>query len=262
MTASRYYCDNMKYKVNFFIFFLVYVQSLFSQSPSIPNAVSDSIESTLDLIKANNVSRLATKINYPLIRRNPLPDIEDSTQFILHYSLLFDSAFITTVGRYKMSDFFEHHDFYGISRGDIWFDDIGNIQTLNYSSQKEMEIKNQLSALILNKMHRSIKPWKENILVWKSKKYLIRVDDTNKGLRYSSWSTGKSYGDKPDLIIYKGVQEYQGTEGGVTYSFIRGDWSYVLDDNWMAENDDDGGMHLRILYKGVEKESYKCTNTK
>jgi hypothetical protein len=87
-------------------------------------------------------------------------------------------------------------------------------------------------------------------------------------LRYIAWSKPKTITEKPDLILSHGVQEFQGTMGGVTYTFSNGQYYYQVDQRDMAELEDQIGLFLRIfdnkkdLKDEKELTSYRCLELK
>lgn len=218
------------------------------------------------MIEENKSQDLSKLITYPLKRPNPIPDITSAKDFIAYYNTLFDDAFRTTLRTYNDTVIFEHNGLYGLVggafNGDIWIGDDGKITGINYRSKQELKLKEQLTKQIQGKMYPSVSSWKQNIWVAKSKNLLIRIDETDKGLRYVSWSHGHSIADKPDIILYHGKEEAQGTMGGWTCTFKNGDWTYEFDDVEMCETDDKCGLFLWLLHKGTVKSSVKLTATK
>lgn len=135
------------------------------------------------------------------------------------------------------------------------------IKTINYSSQLEKELKNKLTREIKRNIHPSINEWIRNLLVCQTDKYLIRIDETEKGLRYSSWKTGKQISDPPDLVIFNGEFGFHGTQGGVYYTFKQGKWTYLLD-QWDLCGDQLENCGLSLIVKDEEKEILKLACTK
>ncbi|OKS87652.1 hypothetical protein [Mucilaginibacter polytrichastri] len=232
----------------------------------VPVKVRKSYKHIVKLIEEKKADELSKLISYPLKRQNPLPDITNAKAFIAYYNILFDDAFRKKLRSYNDSVIFNHNAQYGlvggIFNGDMWIGDDGKIVSINYSSKQELKLKDQLTKQIQNKMHPSVNSWKENIWVAKSKNLLIRIDETNKGFRYVSWSHGHSISDKPDLILYHGKEEAQGTMGGWTYTFKSGDWTYEFDDVEMCETDDKCGLFLRMYYKDDVKSAIRLTAIK
>jgi hypothetical protein len=188
-------------------------------------------------------------------------------------SILFDSSFKSKLLSYNDSDVFEHNGYFGLVggpfSGDIWMDENGLVASINYQSAAELKLQKKLTHEIQNKIYPSVKMWKENILVCETNKFLIRVDLLdNDELRYIAWSKPKTITEKPDLILSHGVQEFQGTMGGVTYTFSNGQYYYQVDQRDMAESEDQIGLFLRVfdnkkdLKDEKELTSYRCLELK
>ena len=121
-------------------------------------------------------------------------------------------------------------------------------------SAEESKLNDAQTAKLKSLVHPSVNEWEKNILVGRSNNLTIRVDRTVKGLRYASWSKGHSMAEKPDLIIFNGAEEAQGTMGGSTWTFKNGNWTYVIDDVRSCENEDQCGLFLRLYLKSAEKD--------
>jgi hypothetical protein len=232
----------------------------------VPAEIVKTYRHIVKLIREDNANELATMIQYPLKRKNPLPDIANAKQFIANYSMLFDEAFKQKLKLYNDSDIFQHDGSYGLVggafNGDMWMNESGKIAGIAYNTAKQIELMNQTTKKIQSQIYPGINTWKENIIVCKSAKLLIRIDWTDKGLRYVCWTKGRPTSEKPDLILYNGIAEAQGTMGGWTWTFKNGDWTYEVDDVEMCETDDQCGYFLRLLFKDVEKSSVRLKEIK
>jgi hypothetical protein len=233
----------------------------------INSAIIEKFDRIVRLIKYDSVATLASLAQYPITRENPLPDINSTKEFIANYRIMVDSGLKEKLKQFSDSDIFEHNGNYGlvggVFDGDIWLNENGVLLGF-VPSETEDKLMQKMNDDIRGKMYSSIKKWKRNILVCTTEKYLIRVDETDEGLRYISWSNGHSISEKPDLILYGGKEEAQGEMGGWTYTFKNGKWGYVIDEVELCEDDkpQDCGTFLRIEYDGVEKYTYRCTETK
>jgi len=219
---------------------------------------------TLRLIQQNKLQQLADRVVYPLKRPNPLPDIKNKTEFLNYYHLLLDTSTKKMAGNADINRLFELHNKYSIDdwRGMIWFDEKGNICQVNYSSPAEQRLKAQLTEKIKKKMYPGLNNWDENILVWRSSKWMVRVDKLGDNYRYIAWGRGKTIADKPDLVLNDGLIEPFGTQGGVGYRFRNGIFTYELDDCRLGYSDDNVGTFLNIRKNGTRIVSYTCEETK
>lgn len=218
------------------------------------------LDTLVDLIKHDRIQELADRAKYPIKRPNPIPDLKTKEQFILYYPVLFDSIFKEnlTTATFNDSNTIDRYNGFGLLNGDLWLSDDGGIMTINYNSPQELGLQRKLHLETENKIHPSIADWKENILVCQTDRYLIRIDQLdNNGLRYISWNKPKRFTDKPDLILFDGETEFQGSMGGVTYTFENGKWTYEIDRVEMAESDDKLGLYLRVSRKNKVKMFFK-----
>ena len=149
-----------------------------------------------------------------------------------------------------------------IFSGEIWIDSKGKISALNYSSKEEQKAKQILTANIKKEMYSAINRWNENVLVAKAEKLLIRIDRSDSGLRYVSWSNGRTMKDPPDIILYNGIEEARGTMGGWTRTFTNGAWNYIVDDVEMCDNGSNCGLFLELLFKEELRSKIKLKEIK
>lgn len=213
----------------------------------------------LNLLRQDHVAELATQVRYPLKRQNPLPNIDNQIQFKLYYSMLFDAEFkqkLLSIKQWNSGNTIERNGSLGLLMGDIWLDYDGKLITVNHQSPAEKELRDMLQNELKESVHPDVKPWVRNVLVFQSEKFLIRVDEMKGGtLRYASWNRPSTFSDKPALILKNGEEEYQGTMGGVTYTWLNGDWKYIIDEVNMAESEESMGTFL-YLYQN-EKQVLK-----
>jgi len=257
----------MKRKNSWFLkLFNSVISSLFffcsiAQTNPITPKVIDNIAHTIKLIREDSISELSMMVNYPLRRPNPVPDIYSSGEFISYYHILINDSFKAKIVNDSLSDIFYAQGDFAILNGKVWFDEDGTILSIG-SSGDELKLKAELTSQILKSMYPGIKPWIENRLVIKSKTFLARIDETKDGYRYIAWNNGKKISEKPDIILFSGDQEFLGSQGGVQYTFKNGDWTYIIVDDYMSEEEALEGVHLHLLYKGKQKHSYKCEKLK
>src|SRR5262249_48844874 len=138
----------------------------------------------------------------------------------------------------------------------------GKIMTINYESSQETRLRIKLTESIKAHAHPSIRDWIENVMVCRSNNLLIRIDRTAKGLRYVSWSKGHTIAEKPDLILYNGKVESQGSAGGWTWTFTNGRWTYIIDKVDLCEDAYKCGLFLQLLSGGKEYSSIRMQESK
>ncbi|WP_111710357.1 hypothetical protein [Lutibacter citreus] len=121
------------------------------------------------------------------------------------------------------------------------------------SKTKELEVKEQIL-----KLNSEVK---NNIIHCENKKFTIKIDNLKNGdLRYISWNKPKTISDEPNLILYDGKVERQGSGGGFHYVFKSGDWNYVIENNFMGETAESMGIFLKLLNNGKQKLYSKMTD--
>lgn len=228
-----------------------------------PEFIHQRCRKVLQLIREDNARELSKYVAFPLVRRNPLPDITTPRSFVSYYPMLFDSAFKRKIGRYNDSDLFSHDGYYllagGPFNGDLALGDGGKIIAVNYTSRQEAALKARLAREIKSRVHPSVNSWIQNVVMARSQHLLIRVDQTDKGLRYAAWVHGHPVSAKPDLVLYNGTEIEEGTMGGFKWIFKKGDWTYVVDEVDVCGAQDECGLFLRLLFKQKQKESITLT---
>ncbi len=247
------------------MFFLFSINCFSQVENGINEKRQKQLKTIINYLKNNQIIELSRIVRYPLKRQNPIPNIKTKDEFILYYPILFDSVFRAKLIRAKFdsSNTINHYTRFGLFQGDIWLDDNGYIIAINYQSSKGLELLSTLHSEIKDKIYKSVSDWKKNILVCETDKLLIRIDllDNNE-LRYISWNKPKKINDKPDLILFNGVQEFQGTMGGVTYTFTNQNWTYQINSVKMAEKNEEFGLFLKLFYNGLEKAIIKVKEIK
>jgi hypothetical protein len=253
------------FTLKIFLILIIGQQICAQNLDTIPSFRKSQIDKIVDLIKNENISQLSDLIKYPLKRPNPIPNIENRNAFILYYKILFDSDFKKKITNavYTTNNTIDRYDGFGLFQGDIWINENGFITAINHNSDSEKILKKALDDETKRIINPIVSKWKDNIIVCKSDKFLIRIDllDDN-SIRYVSWSTSKKISDKPELILNKGVLEFQGTMGGETYTFKNGDWTYIVDNVRMCETAEKCGLFLRLINNGIEKNKIKLNEIK
>ena len=235
----------------------------FSQTGSSDNQL---IQQFIENIRNDRIRSLAKMVEYPIKRPNPLPDIEDETDFILYYPLLFDEEFKRKIIEDGMTDPFQRNGQIGLLSGGIWLNEEGKIITINYNPDAETALKKQLEEEVYQIMHKSVEPAMANALVCECEGFLIRIDEMEvkeeSQYRYVSWGEDKTIAQKPDLILENGDMEFYGTMGGYGYTFRNGKWTYKVETVRLAESEDQEGTFLVVSEGENEVSRKKCTLTK
>jgi len=256
----------MKHSILTILIFLAFTVQINAQTnDSIPSWRQNQIKKIVELIKNDEFSRLSEMIRYPIKRPNPIPDIENKESFLRYCSTLFDDNFKQKLinAKFTSDNTISRDGDFGLLYGYIWLNRAGEIIALNYNSDKELSMQKKLTDETKSLIHPSVKDWKTNIMVCKSDKFIIRIDLMDDlTLRYASWSIPKSISDKPDLVLFNGIEEFHGTSGGVTYIFQNSKWKYAIEKVNICEKDEDCGLFFKLLISDQEKRKTRLQEVK
>ncbi|WP_313375146.1 hypothetical protein [Chishuiella sp.] len=119
-----------------------------------------------------------------------------------------------------------------LDNGIIWIDTDGKIIAINYQSDSE---KNLLEDLIKNEkqeLYISIRNFAKPVYKIQTKSYLIRIDELKNGsYRYVSWKRGSLESSKPDLILENGELDFEGSGGNSVIVFTNKNYTYKIFSN-------------------------------
>lgn len=200
----------------------------------------EGIKIIIKLFQENDPEKIAEIIRFPLNREYPIPPIKNKAEFLQRFSEVFDAGLIDRIANSKLNQWSEM-GWRGImlDQGVIWlgnFDEI--ITAVNYQSDAEKKIKNDLISKEKENLHSSLKTYEQPVYRIKTKNYLIRIDNVKKDLyRYASWKIGAKESSKPDLIIENGKLEFQGSGGNHDIIFRKGNFNYDIYRGIIGEKD-------------------------
>ncbi|NOQ73405.1 MAG: hypothetical protein GQ574_15475 [Crocinitomix sp.] len=214
-----------------------------------------SIDSFANAVLNDDINSVLKYIEFPLQRDAPIPAITNAMEFKAYYATLFDAELKVKLQAHldepDIMDMTGSNGTVGILNGLIWFNDPANsIITINYQSAAEKEKQAELEEQVRNSMHPILKKYDYNVFLGRTEEGLFRIDETEKGLRYTSWYGDQNMLDEPDFILWNGVSEKQGTAGGWRTSFDNVDTKYILDQVDMCENPEDCGLFLVVEDEG------------
>ena len=79
------------------------------------------------------------------------------------------------------------------------------------------------------RLHLSLKSFKNPIYKFKTKHYLIRIDELENGkYRYASWKNNQNETAKLDIVLPDGILEFSGSGGNHTITFKKGNFRYIV----------------------------------
>lgn len=189
------------------------------------------IQSTVDVFKTGDIEAFAKKIQFPLARRYPLPSVNNAQELRQRYADIFDSHLGKVISASNAKTDWESVGWRGymLSRGLVWADEAGLITAINYESSREKNLRAALIDADRKALHESLRSFDEPVLKWDTSNYRLRIDAQGKHYRLTLWPAGRSFQDKPELIIERGTLTFDGSGGNHHYSFPFGQKTYVCD---------------------------------
>ncbi len=207
------------------ILILLLIFSSANAEPNIPQ-----VEKIIKIFKDKNIENISKMVEYPLKRENPISSVKTSYEFLLRFNEIFDKKIIQMIIN---SDITKDWSKVGantmFNNGDIWLNSNGKIIAINYQSNEEKIIKKHLLSLEKTRLHNSLSEFSKPILSWKTKKFLVRIDELEDNkYRYAGWSSKKTFVDKPDIILSNGIITYDGSAGNHFFTFKNGKYIYKV----------------------------------
>ncbi|MFW0702012.1 hypothetical protein ACN09M_03205 [Aliarcobacter butzleri] len=214
----------------FRILFLLIFSFLFANSNEFTKDDAD-IEKIIKAFQENDIEYISNNvIKYPLKRQYPIPSIKNQEELKKRFSEVFDDKLIEEIKNSKIEDWSEM-GWRGImlNQGTLWlnFDEI--IIAINYQSDFEKRLREDLIRKEKEQLDSSLKEFIEPTYKLKTKNFLIRIDkiDDSK-YRYSSWKIGKSESSKPDLVLLNGEIDFSGSGGNRFFTFSNKNYKYMV----------------------------------
>ena len=237
-----------------FVLFGLTVHLSFSQDEALEAKYHDLVSTFVDCFKNEDINKLKTLIEYPLYREYPIPDVKDEEDFVIRYDQIFDEALIEEIINSDLSEDWSSVGWRGIMlyRGTLWLNYDGKLKGINYQSIEEKALWEALVEEDKNSIHKSLKEYKEPILVLETEKFRIRIDELNNGFyRYASWSIDSEMNEKPSLIIKNGEVVFSGSGGNHHYTFSNGNYKYECSIN-VLRGKEVAPAHL-VVYKNEDE---------
>lgn len=221
------------------------------------------VNATVEAILDKDWKVVADNVDYPIRRENPIPAITTTEEFIAQAPIIFDEKIMSDLEEYLAApdiiDLTNSNGQVGILSGQLWFWEDGTITAINYHSDEEMSAQDELYTAMNNFIHPLLKDYKHNVYLGQTDKFIIRVDETEEGLRYASWSNSFTMNDEPDLVLYNGTSEKQGSGGNWQIRFENGEYEYIIDQIVMGAEETSMGDFLVIKKDGELISESPCT---
>lgn len=225
---------------NIFLLLLFLISSFsFAQNEKLNDDKAKKIQNVIRLFKNKDVKGISEIVRYPLSREYPITDVKNKQEFVKRFNHIFDKSVVDLISKSKMTDWVEV-DWRGIMLGNgvMWVDIDGKIIALNHQSDFEKKERSRLISDQKNRVHSSLKVFKEPIYKFRTKNYIIRIDELENGFyRYASWKNTQSESLKPELFLKNGTVDYSGSGGNHTFTFKNGDYIYKIYRNIIGADD-------------------------
>ena len=189
-------------------------------------------------VETDNREALSKHVEYPLSRRNPIPDIENAEEFIERYDEIFDEKLISMIVNSDLGEDWKGAGWRGVmlKLGKVWLHYNGELHAINYMSDFEKAKQVELIDEDRTRLHPTVNEFNHPVLEWKTKSFIIRIDDMDDwDYRYTSWSIDKQLSDQPDIVLYNGGLHHQGSGGNHNYDFKNGEYIYRVDVNRLGK---------------------------
>ena len=236
--------------------------SILSYADDLTQTQKASIEQLITYFKNNDIKAISYAVQYPLKRQNPLPSIQNPEQMQKQFNQVFDSTLRQKIISSHLKDW-QQMGWRGVmlDQGDIWITDVdfednprtpAKITAVNYSGPQEQKMLQAALAKQKTKLHASLQNYEKPEIMFKTPKYLIRIDLLKNGnYRYASWGKQRDQSTAPDLILNKGSVTMDGSGGNHHFTFKSGPYKYEIHRHILqGESDADATL---ILYKGQEE---------
>jgi hypothetical protein len=226
------------------LYFFFVLISIFSwtvslgQNSSLSTEQKKSIQQLINVFKSNNKTKIAGSVSYPLRREYPLKDVKNKRELIVRFDEVFDKTIMNLISKSKINDWTEI-GWRGImlNSGDIWIDDDGIIQVINYQSANEKRLLVEAIRRDKNQLPKRLQNFAKPIYLITTKSYKIRIDQKSEGVyRYAAWNISDPKID-PDIIIENGVIKMDGSGGNHTITFKNNGFVYSISINRMGTPD-------------------------
>jgi hypothetical protein len=181
-------------------------------------------------IKTKNRNTISEHIAYPLQRVLPIPSIKSRDEFITRFDEVFDEGLIKTIIHSNLEKDWDAVGWRGImlNNGQLWLDYDGMVIAVNHLTDSERVIRFHLIEKQRSVLYKSVRKFAAPVLEWNTKKYRIRIDDLGDSkFRYASWAGNKRTSEKPDLVLFNGKREFEGSGGNHFFTFLKGEYKYV-----------------------------------
>ena len=200
----------------------------------------DVVKYFVGCIKDKDIDKLNSIISYPIQRPYPIPPIRNKQEFKNRYSEIFDDNLTSSITNSNIKEDWSDLGWRGIMlhNGIVWIDYNGKLTAINYTSDKEKSIEEKWIKYQKELLHTDLKNFKKPIHTIESDKFIVRIDLLeNEKYRYASWSKHSEISSKPNLVINKGERRADGSSGNHYFTFVNGEYRYIVYVNIFGTNE-------------------------
>ncbi|WP_157558233.1 hypothetical protein [Niabella aurantiaca] len=218
--------------------FMIMQQALHAQTGMLTNTQQDDVNKLIRAAKAGNKQQIASLVAYPLKRTYPLEDIKSNDEMLMRFDTIFDPVLLRQIARSKTENW-KAMGWRGLmlDNGVLWMDDAGKIIAINHQSEKEKKLQEKAIQKDKKKLPPSLQGFVKPLYNITTERFRIRIDElAGDRLRYASWSR-KRGNKEPDLVLYNGIFEAQGSGGNHTITFTNGQHRYVVTINRLGTSE-------------------------
>lgn len=185
------------------------------------------IQKIIDYGREGNLQKLAQMVQYPLMRRYPLPLIRDSADFVNYAGIIWDDSLKQVFRNLRLEDWslFGWHGFSFASGYYLWVGET-KISDITYYSKREKELKERLFREDVAMLHPSIREGiQETWLNIKDVKgtFYGRLDlMKNKKYRLSLYGKSQKRSERPLFVAMDSIWNQEGSMANTYLVFVKG----------------------------------------
>lgn len=161
--------------------------------------------------------------------------IKNKKDFIEQYDDILTTEVKFKITSSNIEKDWESFGWRGIYGPDVGLDYDGRIVYFP-ESKSNKKLKENIELFEKERIHKTVSNFRDNKFIFKTKKFIIRLDELHNGdLRYSSWGSKHTMKDKPSLVLYNGKRTITGSGGNNYTEFLSGNikykiWEHVIND--------------------------------
>lgn len=234
---------------NIFLIIIILLSTIITNGQGINKLERAQISELIKAFKTENPKIIADKIEYPLERKYPLKKVKNKEEFVARFNEIFDSKQIKSVGNSSVNNW-SKVGWRGImfDNGKIWINEKGKITTVFYETNLGQKVYDEAVKKDKEQLPKELRNFSEPFQFIKTKTFFIRLDYMkNESLRYAAWKN-KTTKQIPEIVLYDGTHEADGTGGNSTVTFINKEYKYEIYFNKLGEQ---GSPEVVLsVYKG------------